>query len=349
MNKFRYLLALLLVAGCAGAAVKNALPVGENPPEGVDAALWRTVDTLVAKLGDDDFHVREAAQKEIEGLPGTALEAVRVAVERRSSDWEIKRRGKKAIAGLTDKAFWEKAPKEMTNSIGMKLVLIPAGEFLMGSPDTDKDFEAGEGPQHRVIITMPFYIGTTEVTQAQWKAVMGNNPSNFQGDDLPVEKVSFDNCNKFLTKLSVKEGKSYRLPTEAEWEYACRAGSTTRFNSGDDDSALDGAGWYAGNSDRKTHLVGQKKPNAWGLYDMHGNVCEWCQDWYEQDYYRSSQAVNPTGPAQPQRTYRVFRGGSWEGNSDCRSAARCFWGVQVDCSYYIGFRVVLVSGSMTSP
>jgi formylglycine-generating enzyme required for sulfatase activity len=209
--------------------------------------------------------------------------------------------------------------KEFTNTIGMKLVLIPAGEFIMSSPETEKDRSPNEGPQHKVRITKPFYMGTTEVTQAQWKAVMGNNPSEFQGDDLPVETVSRDDCQEYLKKLSANEGKAYRLPTEAEWEYACRAGSTTRFYSGDDDQALYGVGWYNGNSGDKPHPVGQKKPNAWGLYDMHGNLWEWCEDGYGE--YPNGDQVDPTGPAQGAEC--VLRGGSWLNDSgDCRSATR---------------------------
>jgi len=143
------------------------------------------------------------------------------------------------------------------------------------------NIKATEQPPHRVQIEHPFYIGTTEVTQGQWQAVMGNNPSNFKGEDsLPVEQVSWEDCQSFLQKLSQKEGKEYRLPSEAEWEYACRAGSTTRYFYGDEESKLGEYAWYQDNSGNMTQPVGQKKPNAWGLYDIYGNVGEWCQDWY---------------------------------------------------------------------
>jgi formylglycine-generating enzyme required for sulfatase activity len=344
---FIFSFAAVHLLGCAGVAVKPVLPVGENPPPGVDAALWKTVDTMVAKLGDDNYHAREAAQKEIEGLPTSALEAVKASVERRSKDAEIKMRGEKAVAALSDKAFWGNPPKEFTNAIGMKLVLIPAGEFMMGSPETEEPHSPNKSPQHKVKITKPFYMGATEVTRAQWKAVMGNNPSSgFLGNDLPVETVSWDDCQAFLKKMSALEGKTCRLPTEAEWEYACRAGSTTRFNAGDDDKVLDSVGWYSGNSERKMHPVGQKKPNAWGLYDMHGNVWEWCQDWYGEDYYKSSPAADPTGPAQGAK--RVLRGGCWlDVPRGCRSAGRGM----IDPGYRggnFGFRVV-VSDSTTPP
>lgn len=136
---------------------------------------------------------------------------------------------------------------------------------------------------HVVQIQREFYLGATEVTQKQWKAVMRANPSRFKGDDLPVENVSWDDVIEFCKKLSQKEAKKYRLPTEAEWEYACRAGTEMRFSTGDDEEELKKAGWFNGNSDKKTHPVGQKAPNAWGLYDMHGNVMEWCRDVYK-DY-----------------------------------------------------------------
>lgn len=145
----------------------------------------------------------------------------------------------------------------------MKFTLIHAGEFLMGSEEND-----WEKPSHKVKITNPFFLGTYPVTQREWKAVMSDNPSRFKGDDLPVESVSWDDAQKFIKKLNAKEGTNqYRLPSEAEWEYACRANTTTRYSFGDDESRLGEYAWYAKNSDHKTHPVGQKKPNSWGLYD----------------------------------------------------------------------------------
>ncbi len=233
----------------------------------------------------------------------------------------------------------KKLPRTFTNSVGMKLVLIPAGEFQMGSPANEKSRESDE-KQHRVKITKPFYMQTTEVTQAQWKAIMGSNPSRFKGDNLPVEQVSWNDVQEFLKKLSAKEGVKYRLPTEAEWEYACRAGSTTRFCFDDDDSKLSEYAWYRGNSRKKTHSVGQKKANTWGLYDMHGNVWEWCQDWYDKDYYKSP-AEDPQGPLTGE--FRVLRGGSWYDNvMNCRSAFRLGF-EPVRRFYYVGFRVLRTS------
>ena len=177
-------------------------------------------------------------------------------------------------------------PKEIAVDLGhgvkLEMVLIPAGEFLMGSPDSDKDAQSDEKPQHRVRITKPFYLGKYLVTQEQWEAVTGTSPSYFKRPKNPVEQVSWEDCRGFVKKLNGKVGGgTFPLPTEAQWEYACRAGSTTRYCFGDEESGLGEYAWYEANSDSKTHPVGGMKRNAWGLYDMHGNVWEWCQDWYD--------------------------------------------------------------------
>ncbi len=243
-----------------------------------------------------------------------------------------------------------KVPREITNSIKMKLVLIPAGEFLMGSPDLDRATVKNEKPQHRVRITRPFYLGATEVTQGQYRAVMFRSPSKFTGsDDLPVERVSWNDAIAFCDKLSEREkeqlgGARYRLPTEAEWEYACRAGSTTRYSFGDVAASLGEFAWYKGNSDGRTHPVGQKRPNAWGLYDMYGNVWEQCQDGYEKDYYGRSPDADPLGPPQAAAP-RLNRGGCWfDGPGGTRSANRG-WYTPGD---RLGFRVARVQ-SEASP
>ncbi len=237
--------------------------------------------------------------------------------------------------------------KVITNSVGMKLVEIPAGEFMMGSPDSDSDADSREKPQHRVRITKSFYLGATEVTQGQYEKVIGRNPSRHKelGPDAPVESVSWTDAQEFCRKLSElaeekEAGRRYRLPTEAEWEYACRAGSTTKWCFGDDESRLDDYAWYHKNSDRKTHQVGQKKANAWGLYDMHGNVYEWCEDWYDGKYYADSPTDDPTGP--PGGSDRVDRGGSWHCVARvCRSAHRDYDAPGLRYNGF-GFRVVQV-------
>ena len=212
--------------------------------------------------------------------------------------------------------------KTWQNNIGMEFVLIPAGEFMMGSKNGDDD----EKPVHRVRISKAFYLGKYEVTQAQWQAVMGDNPSRFKGDTLPVEQVSWEDVQEFIRRLNTKEGGSkYRLPTEAEWEYAARAGTTTAYSFGDNPRQLGEYAWFSENSGNTTHPIGQKKSNKWGLYDMHGNVWEWVQDWYSNDAYKSSPstAVDPKGP--PAGSYRVYRGGGWiNGAVVCRSALRLY-------------------------
>ena len=171
---------------------------------------------------------------------------------------------------------------------------------------------------------------------------MGNNPSHFKGATNPVERVSWNDSQDFLNKLNGQSGKRHRftLPTEAEWEYACRAGSTTRYYFGDDESQLVEYAWRSMNSEGKSHPVGQKKPNAWGLYDMHGNVWEWCADWYDHNYYAKSPTDDPVGPSTG--SHRVFRGGSWRSFArNCRSACRGD-AVPEYCDYRLGFRVARI-------
>jgi len=193
------------------------------------------------------------------------------------------------------------APAELTLDLGggvtMKMVLIRPGKFMMGE---------GEG-RHEVTNSKPFYMAVTEVTQEQYEAVMGKNPSWVNGPTNPVETVSWDDAAEFCRRLSEKTRQTVRLPTEAEWEYACRAGTQTAFSFGDDPSALGDYAWWTGNSGKTTHPVGQKKPNSWGLYDMHGNVWEWCADWYGE--YPKGPVTDPSGPATGDS--RVVRGGSW--------------------------------------
>jgi formylglycine-generating enzyme required for sulfatase activity len=189
-------------------------------------------------------------------------------------------------------------PREFTNSVGMKFVRVDPGSFQMGSGAGFDD----ERPVHEVTLSRGFYLQTTEVTQAQWQAVMGTNPSDFKGPDRPVEVVSWDDIQEFLKKLNAREKDTrYRLPTEAEWEYACRAGG----KEPDVASNLGEVAWMRGKLE--THPVGQKKPNAWGLYDMRGNVSEWVQDRYGP--YSAERQVDPQGPQSGD--YRVVRGGLW--------------------------------------
>ncbi len=231
-----------------------------------------------------------------------------------------------------------------TNSIGMKFVLILSGKFNMGSPDNEQ-FRSNDEINHKVKITKPFYLQTTEVTQEQWVTIMGKNPSEFikKGKNNPVENVGWDDCQVFIKKLNkLERTNKYRLPTEAEWEYACRAGKSSAFAGGDitvkgcgQDPVLDAMGWYCWNAWRKTHAVAKKKINSWGLYDMHGNVWEWCGDWFGN--YSKDSASDPKGARfGPER---VIRGGSFRNNAEkCRSAFRFSYKVNIKLNH-LGFRV----------
>lgn len=224
----------------------------------------------------------------------------------------------------------------LTNSIEMKLVQLPAGTFRMGEGD-----EA-----HQVTLTKPFYLGVYEVTQEQYEQVMGENPSKFKGPRNPVEMVSWDDAVVFCKRLSDlpeerAAGRVYRLPTEAEWEYACRAGSRSKYSFGDDEVQLGDYAWFSGNSNRMTHSVGQKKPNSWGLYDMHGNVWEWCSDWTSE--YPKGTATDPVGPGEG--SFRVRRGGGWFFGAFCGSSDRSRYGPSHRGDVN-GFRVALSSSGI---
>ena len=193
----------------------------------------------------------------------------------------------------------------LPGGVSMAFVRIPPGTFLMGSTENDD-----ERPVHQVTIAKGLWIAATETTQGQWQAVMGKNPSYFKGyPNLPVEQVSWKDCVGFVKALALAapEGLEFDLPTEAEWEYACRADSTTEWSFGDYESGLDDHAWFFGNSDGKTHPVGQKRPNAWGLYDMYGNVWEWCKDRYGP--YAADPVRDPQGPRSGNS--RILRGGCW--------------------------------------
>jgi formylglycine-generating enzyme required for sulfatase activity len=255
------------------------------------------------------------------------------------------------------------ADKVITNSLGMKLARIPAGKFLMGSPETEAERDPEE-VQHEVAITRPFYLGVTEVTQDQFQRATGNNPSFFQaknggGPDFPVDQVQWGSAVEFCNKLSAlpeekKAGRVYRLPTEAEWEYACRAGTRTAFHGGDALSSAQAnfngnypfGGAAKGPYLQRTAKVGSYPPNAWGLHDMYGNAWEWCADWYDKDYYKNSPKEDPKGPSKGvlptgfrNQFFRVVRGGCWLDEArGCRAAYR--FRLMPDERYrWVGFRV----------
>jgi formylglycine-generating enzyme required for sulfatase activity len=236
----------------------------------------------------------------------------------------------------------------------MKLKLIPAGEFLMGSGAADKWAKDREKPQHRVNITKPFSLGIYPVTQDEYEQVVGENPSKFKGDGRhPVDNVSWFDAVNFCNCLSEQEdlkpyykiggetvsvvgGTGYRLPTEAEWEYACRAGTMTKWSFGDDESLLTQYAWYKVNSGSEPHAVGELKPNSWGMYDMHGNIREWCWDWYDDEYFQHSPSADPNGPSSGE--YRVLRGGSCYTRSAWVRSAQHLYEKPARGSFNFGFR-----------
>ncbi len=235
------------------------------------------------------------------------------------------------LAGGCERAG--KPPRgEVGTKTGVEMVLLPAGEFVMGDDDGADD----ERPAHRVRVG-PFYMDRYEVTQKAYTEVMGTNPSKSKGPSRPVERLSWYAAIKYCNARSQRDGlrpcydlqalacdfgaDGYRLPTEAEWEYACRAGAAGRYSFGSDPRPLARHAWFKANADKATHPVGQKRPNSWGLYDMHGNVWEWCNDWYDEGRYRQGQEKDPRGPASGQE--RVLRGGSFRSTAErCRSASR---------------------------
>ncbi len=226
--------------------------------------------------------------------------------------------------------------KIVVQPMNYEMVYIPPGTFQLGSPSSEWGRDDDER-QHGVKLIRGFYLGVTEVTQVQWRKVMGSSPSYFKNcDECPVEQVSWEDCQEFIRRLNRMEGTAkYRLPTEAQWEYACRAGCQGAYCFGNNSDKLDQYAWYSNKYRGKTHPVAGKKPNAWGLYDMHGNVWEWCSDWYGD--YPSGSVTDPDGPSTGSR--RVSRGGSWVSSAGgCRSAYRS----NVDLSYRsssLGFRL----------
>ena len=242
------------------------------------------------------------------------------------------------LLGLAPLRAADAPAKELSLDLGggvkLDLVLIPAGKFMMGSA------KPGQSPAHEITITQPFYMSKFLVTQAQFQQITGGNPSKYKNSkDNPVETVGWELAQTFCKKASDHTKSTVTLPTEAQWEYACRAGTTTAFNTGDTDADLEKAGWYSTNAQGTTHPCGSKAPNAWGLYDMHGNVWEWCSDWFGDDYYAKSPAQDPTGPEQGQ--LRVMRGGALDTPAGCCASAYRYSFEPARKFDNMGFRVVV--------
>jgi formylglycine-generating enzyme required for sulfatase activity len=234
------------------------------------------------------------------------------------------------------------SPSAIPASLDMSFVHIPAGTFVMGSPEYEIGRNRDE-TQHEVTLSRGFYMQTTLVTRRQWKIVMEGSLPRFanEGPDYPIAEVSWNECQEFIRRLNAAGEHLYRLPTEAEWEYACRAGTVSAFSGGEisssgQDPYLDEVAWYSYNSAGRTHYVAQKKPNQWALYDMHGNLCEWCQDWYGE--YPAVLQTDPPGLKRGRE--RVCRGGCWISSAEnCRSACRFHWTPDTR-SDFVGFRLV---------
>lgn len=236
---------------------------------------------------------------------------------------------------------------DYTNNLGMRFKLIEAGTFVMGSPLGEAGRDSDES-QHQVTLSRPFYMQTTEVTQGQWQMVMGSNPSHFSecGLDCPVERVSREEAQNFIAKLNQLTNRHYRLPTEAEFEYAARAGTTGALANGDlteiwcdTDEKMNDIGWYCGNAQDSTHQVGLKKANPWGLYDMHGNVWEWCQDAWDGDDYSTEPVTDPLRTQASDGV--VIRGGSWHDYAWHTRSANRDWTAPHYRNEFVGFRLVL--------
>jgi formylglycine-generating enzyme required for sulfatase activity len=311
----------------------------EIPDEEIEleTAIQRINNHVIERVGDFSTSVVGDSPIPPPSQPKTPLDN---KTPSSPSDWMIPSKSAQPETPLDNKtSFIENLP----NGITLEMVSLPAGQFLMGSPDSDSDAKSYEKPPHQVKVNS-FAIGKYPITQAQYQAVMGNNPSHFKNNPQnPVENVSWNDAQAFCEKLSQITGKTYRLPTEAEWEYACRAGTTTRYYFGDNDNQLGNYAWYDGNSGGKTHPVGQKKPNGWGLYDMSGNVWEWCED----NWHNSYAGAPDDGSAwlDNDNDYPIVRGGSWGLNPyNCRSAIRNYI-IRRDPRFYVfGFRVVCVFG-----
>ncbi|CAK8723533.1 MAG: Formylglycine-generating enzyme, required for sulfatase activity, contains SUMF1/FGE domain [Candidatus Electronema aureum] len=316
----------LLVGVAAVIAALNEGATKENTPKAEPLAVLTANDAAEKRAAELERQLAEfASAKEQAQQEADAAKAELARV-------------KAASAQVQAKAELKQGDSMNDDATGMKLAYVPSGCFMMGSSTDDEGHENDEGPVHKVCVDS-FWMGQYEVTQGQWEKVMGANPSEFKkGGNYPVERVSWNDVQDFIKKLnSSSTGNSYRLPTEAEWEYACRANSSSRYCGGNDVNAV---AWHGESiSDGSTHPVGGKQANGFGLYDMSGNVWEWCADQYDSGYYASSPQSNPVGSES--ESYRVLRGGGWGSMPrDVRAANRCGPTHSIYGSG-VGFRLVL--------
>jgi formylglycine-generating enzyme required for sulfatase activity len=313
-------------SGEAARSLERIAAVKQETLEAKTLEAWKKAEALFAKKDwKSAKQAYEAFRSESTGSTLLASNAAMLKERLEAIGWELGPPRKSTL--------------ELGGDVKIEMVLIPAGEFEMGSNDGGRD----EKPVHKVKILRSFYMGKYVVTQAQYEKVMGKNPSALKGETLPVDSVNYIDAEGFCKKASKFIGRPIRLPTEAEWEYACRAGTKTKYYTGDDAAALEQVGWFKENAEGKTHPVGQKKSNAWGLFDMQGNVLQWCQDWFGEDYYGKSETENPQGPSQKNAlATRLLRGSSRFNDAvNCRSARRTSIVNQLDHDDpQFGFRVV---------
>jgi formylglycine-generating enzyme required for sulfatase activity len=306
------------------------------------------------KEGLTENSARFFTEDSIEGMKGHLTEEVTEDLSRnpaRNSSSAVEDMVKSLSQNLIEIPVHVKnnvtAERQIRNAIGIEFVLVPAGEFLMGSPLNEKRRKLWESPVHEVTIKKPFYLGKYPVTQEQWCRVMGNNPSYFRDEKHPVENVSWKEAQEFVRKLNALEDTGekspvYRLPTEAEWEYAARAGNSGSYFFGDDESKLKEYAWFLENSGLETHPVGLKNPNPWGFYDLYGNVGEWVQDEYHISYKgapsdgRAWESLFPSVSV----PVRIRRGGGWNGNAGCCRSAERLFAAQDKKLNSLGFRIV---------
>jgi formylglycine-generating enzyme required for sulfatase activity/serine/threonine protein kinase len=318
--------AMLLNGSSNTHRVKQSVPPGTATEQPVLPPSTPSASLPDAEMGSGD--VASKSRPDVSSSFAAKEEAVVEPAEQTAFALQAPFDEATAKAAQAAVALALRQPEEWTNSVGMKFRAIPAGTFVMGSPEAEGG--DNERPQHSVNITKPFWLGIEEVTQTQWRQVMATTPwegedYSIEGSDVAASWVSWHDAVEFCQKLSRQDGKRYRLPTEAEWEWACRAGKTTSFSFGDDDKQLQEYAWFKGNAWGKNemhpHRVGQKLPNAFGLYDVHGNVWEWCADWHDDGFYANAGLSDPQGPHSG--SFRVLRGGSWvSGPMNLRSSYR---------------------------
>jgi len=360
ISSFGFVLTFILIL--QSCSTKPTLQTASPP-----SAVYQHGDELVRLLDSANTKARERATDNLIEMGQDALvPIIHARLEEETLSLEKEARISIVLSGIAERLPWPFDAKEavkrqdetatalgvdkiitldLGNKVTMKLILIPPGRFIMGSPADEKDRQKCEGPEHAVIISKAFYMGIYTVTQEQYEQVMGKNPSAHKGSQCPVEVVSWDDAVDFCNLVSHNSDKMVRLPTEAEWEYACRAGSSTRFHYGEDGvyANLGDYAWYDENAwqagEKHAHPVGQKIPNQWGLYDMHGNIYQWCADLYLDGYYADAMRIDPVGPKTGNG--RVMRGGDYyHWGWLCRSASRNYNGPAARCGGF-GLRVVV--------